>query len=201
MGWGSILKGLGKVGAGIAAPFTGGASLMAIPMIDAIGAGAGAASQASASNRGTKADLMLQQQGQLEQQLLAREAEKRDAQRSAYRAAMAGDYAANWKPLTRPAGVPSAGTQPMSQNAIDTGNMLYNQGRMRLGADDLNTRDSMSGMPAYRNLTNDKEFKKTLSPGFWEKLGGIVGAAGPALSRGFGGQQSPVMYGDPNEGR
>ncbi len=50
MGWGW----LGKLGAGIAAPFTGGASLAAIPVIDAIGAGLGGASQASANNRGQR---------------------------------------------------------------------------------------------------------------------------------------------------
>lgn len=51
MGWGSILGALGKVGAGIAAPFTGGASLAAIPMIDALGNVAGDAAKGSAGQR------------------------------------------------------------------------------------------------------------------------------------------------------
>lgn len=51
---------LGKLGAIGAAPFTGGASLSALPAIDAIGAGLGAASQGMASNRGA------QFQGQME---------------------------------------------------------------------------------------------------------------------------------------
>lgn len=58
MGWGSIL---GKIGAGVAAPFTGGASLMAIPAIDAIGSAAGAGSQASAQNRGSKLQALMDQ--------------------------------------------------------------------------------------------------------------------------------------------
>jgi hypothetical protein len=149
--------------------------------LDALGKGAGAASQAAASNRGTKAEIMMDTNALLEQQLLAREAEKRDAQKSAYRAAMMGDYTANWKPLGRPAGVPSMGYPEMTPRSIEAGNMLYNQGRMRLGADDLNSRDSMSGMPAYNDLTKNKEFMNTLSPGFWEKIGGIAGWAAPAV--------------------
>jgi hypothetical protein len=49
--WSGILKGIGKIGAVAASPFTAGASLAAIPAIDAIGAGLGAASEAQASNR------------------------------------------------------------------------------------------------------------------------------------------------------
>lgn len=63
--WGT----LGKIGAGIAAPFTGGASLAAIPAIDAIGAGLGAFSQGQAQNRGAK----FQGQMDLEQLLMARD--------------------------------------------------------------------------------------------------------------------------------
>jgi hypothetical protein len=50
-----FLKAVGLGAAGIAAPFTGGASLSAIPsLLGAGGAGAGAGSQGMASNRGTK---------------------------------------------------------------------------------------------------------------------------------------------------
>jgi len=42
---------LGKIGAGIAAPFTGGASLAAIPMIDALGQVAGGAAGGAANQR------------------------------------------------------------------------------------------------------------------------------------------------------
>lgn len=48
MAWGWLAK-LGAVGA---APFTGGASLAALPVIDGVGAALGAGSQASATNRG-----------------------------------------------------------------------------------------------------------------------------------------------------
>lgn len=51
MGFGGFLKGLGKIGAGIAAPFTGGASLGLIPAIDAIGGVLGGAAKGSADQR------------------------------------------------------------------------------------------------------------------------------------------------------
>jgi hypothetical protein len=47
----SFWKGLGKVGALVAAPFTGGASLAAMPMIDAIGSMATGAAAGSAASR------------------------------------------------------------------------------------------------------------------------------------------------------
>lgn len=51
MGWG-WLKPVAKLGSIAAAPFTGGASLAALPAIDAVGAAMGAGSQANANNRG-----------------------------------------------------------------------------------------------------------------------------------------------------
>lgn len=61
-----LLSILGKVGAGIAAPFTGGASLAAIPAIDALGRVASGASKGSADQRASENQLALQQ-GQLAQ--------------------------------------------------------------------------------------------------------------------------------------
>jgi hypothetical protein len=183
---------LGKIGAGVAAPFTGGASLAAIPAIDAASKALGSGSQAAASNRGTKAELMMDQNRDLEAQLLAREREKRDAQQQAYRAAMTGAHATSWKPLARPAGIPGS-YRPMDALGLDAGRMLNQQGRMRLGADDLNSRDSMSGMPAYRDLTKDKQFQKTLNPGFWEKLAGVGSAVLPLVGGAFG-KEDPRQY-------
>lgn len=197
MGWG-WLKSIGKIGAGIAAPFTGGASLAAIPAIDAIGAGAGAASQASASNRGTKAELLLDQNRDLEQQLLAREADKRAAQRQAYAAAMMGERGQSWSPLSRPAGVPGS-YNGLTDASRGVSSELFNQAMARMKAPDM---QAQSGVPAYRNLAQDPEFLKTMKPGFWEKFGGILGAGASA----YGAASRPPIggtrhYGDPNEGR
>lgn len=58
-----LLSTLGKLGAGIAAPFTGGLSTMAIPAIDALGSigkVAGGAAKGAADQRSTDAQLALQ---------------------------------------------------------------------------------------------------------------------------------------------
>jgi hypothetical protein len=185
MGW-SWLGKVGKIAAGVAAPFTGGASLSAIPAIDGISKGLASGSQAAASNRGTKAEIMMDQNAQLEQQLLAREQEKRQAQAQAYRAAMMGNYAQNYKPLSRPSGVP--GTYEATAGTGELGKILQKQAMTRLGASDLN---NMTGMQPYRNLANYEQFKKTLDPGFWEKLSGIGSVAAPILGGIFGGGSDP----------
>ena len=65
MGWGSILGAIGKVGATVAAPFTGGLSTLAIPAIDAIGQVTSGAAKGSANQR------LQENQGLLGQQSLA----------------------------------------------------------------------------------------------------------------------------------
>lgn len=57
-----LLSALGKIGAGIAAPFTGGMSLAAIPAIDAIGQVAGGAAKGSADRRMQENQMRLLQQ-------------------------------------------------------------------------------------------------------------------------------------------
>jgi len=185
MGWGNFFGTIGKIGAGIAAPFTGGASLMAIPAIDALSKGAGSASQSMASNRGTKAEMMMDQNRDLESQLLAREAEKREAQANAYKNAMRSDMAVNWKPTVRPEGIPNisynAGPSAAGRDIAST---MFNQSKSRLGAPDL---QNQQGMQAYRNLANDKEFGKTQKSGFWEKLLGIASGVAPIAGAYLGG--------------
>lgn len=183
MGWG-FLKGLGKIAAIGAAPFTGGASLTALPMIDGISNALGSGAQSAASNRGTKAELMLDQNSDLERQLIAREEEKRSAQGNAYRNAMLGSRAATWKPSARPSGVPGSYAQTNAQGANLAGNELFKQAMLRMQAKDM---QDQSGMPAYRNLANDKDFKKTMNPGFLEKLAGFGSAVTPLVGAAFGG--------------
>jgi hypothetical protein len=86
LGW---LKNLGKIGLTAAAPFTGGASLAGIPLMDMVGAGGKAlqgGSQAAASNRGTKFE------GQLD---FSRLMADRDAKNADLKAAADNDFVSN----------------------------------------------------------------------------------------------------------
>jgi hypothetical protein len=58
MGW---LSTLAKVGLGVAAPFTGGASLMGIPAVDAIGKMAGGVGSVAGGAAGAKSDQRMQE--------------------------------------------------------------------------------------------------------------------------------------------
>lgn len=98
MGWG-WLKPVAKIASVAAAPFTGGASLSALPAIDAlgsIGAATGAASQAQASNRGTQfggqldlMKLLMDRDQQYQDMQIAREKEGRAGSGDAFRQLMA----------------------------------------------------------------------------------------------------------------
>lgn len=108
MAWG-WLKGLGAIGAGVAAPFTGGASLSALGPLLAGGAGAAMSggSQQAASNRGAKFDgqldlqqLLMARDGQAFDQNLRREQEGRASGTDAWRKLMAAERVGN--PGARP---------------------------------------------------------------------------------------------------
>lgn len=98
MDW-SWLKPVAKIGLGVAAPFTGGASLLGIPAIDAIGAAAegvggalSAAGAAKAKNRGTELEaqtdlekLLMQRDQQYQGMAINREQEGRAGTQDAWR--------------------------------------------------------------------------------------------------------------------
>lgn len=180
MGFMDFFKPIAKVAAGVAAPFTGGASLAAIPALDALGKASGAAANSMASNRGTKAELMLDQNSSLEKELLAREQEKRDARKSSYRDMMVGNRTMNYQPLQRPEGIRGSYTSTSTTDGARTaGGALYNQALARMGAPDLSTYAANGGMPAYNNLANNPEFQGAQKSGFLEKLLGIGSVAAP----------------------
>jgi hypothetical protein len=199
MGWG-WLGTLGKVGAGIAAPLTGGASLAAIPAIDALSKSTGAASQAQASNRGTKAGLMMDQNSDLERELLARQQETRSARNDAYQNAIRGSIAYSYDPSKQFDGLPSkvphldvtGGTMGNPQ-AHAAGDELVKQSMNRLTQPDLQTAGGGS-MPAYRNLWNDPEFQKTLNPSLMEKILGYTSAFSPILGMALGKGENQSQY-------
>lgn len=132
-------------------------------------------SQAAAHNRGTTAELMLDQNSDLEKQLIAREEEKRKAQASGYANLMTGNRTANWHPIT--GGDPY---QDLNDEARAGGTELYNQGLARLTSPDLKT--GQSGMPAYNNLNNNQQFQDALKPGKMENITGNASWILPLVS-------------------
>ena len=198
----SIWSKIAKIGGFALAPFTGGVS---IPIgqavgggIDAFSRGAGSASQAQASNRGTKAELMLDQNTALERELIAREQEKREARDNAYKNAQRAAMAYNWQPTQAPSNIPvvrfGGGGVIGSPQAKAAGDELLKQSMNRLTQPDLQV-DGGGSMPAYKNLWEDPEFRKTLKPGIMERIMGYGSAFSPLvgalLNRGSSG-------GDPN---
>lgn len=165
----SFLSILGKLGAGVAAPFTGGASLGAIPLIDALGKGASSAAQGMASNRGTSAELTLDANKQFEDLLLRRELEKRTARNDALKQSVFASLLANYQPTARPAGVPqSAFSSGFGQPGNDALTFAAGDALTRLKAGDQ--------LPALQRPDLSKYMKSSL----WEKLLGIGGAAASA---------------------
>lgn len=181
MGWGTWAKIIGK---GALAFGTGGASLAmpGVGLASMVGDATSAASKSMASNRGAKTAAMLDQDRLLEEQLLAREAEKRHAQSSAYRSAMVGSHGVNYAPSMRPAGVPgsyqSTATTPEGRAAAGT---LYSEGMRRLLQPDL-----VSGTTNPILAQDKQRLNLPLDPSVWEK---ILGIAGPMLSA-YGAQQN-----------
>jgi hypothetical protein len=173
-----VLGFLGKVGKGALGLATGGLSNVAF---DAIGGGLGKASQAQASNRGTKAELMLDQNSALERELIARQQEKRSARDNAYTNAIRGSMAYNWKPTEGPPGinvVRFGGGAIGNPQARAAGDELLKQSMNRLTQPDL-TVDGGGSMPTYRNLAQDREFQQTLNPGIMERIFGVGSALLP----------------------
>ena len=164
----SLLSILGKLGAGVAAPFTGGASLSAIPLIDALGKGASSAAQSMAGNRGTAAELTLDANQQFEQQLLARELEKRTARNDALRQSVFGSLLAGYQAPTRPNGMPRAAFGNLGAVGTDAAQFAAQDALNRLRAGDM--------MPALQRPDLSKNTKSSI----WEKLLGIGGAAASA---------------------
>jgi hypothetical protein len=184
----SFWSNLAKIGGFAAAPFTGGASIplgmAAGGALDAFGKASGAAGQGMASNRGTKAELMLDEQSDFERQLLARELEKRAARSAAYRDAVVGAHGMNFQPAVRPGSVTTPSYyQPSAERQL-AAEELFRQGNRRLLQPDL---VNASAPPALQRLMDNPEFLRTLSPSIWEKLLGIAGVAAPAAGMFMGG--------------
>lgn len=176
---------LAKVGAVVAAPFTGGASLAALPLISAAGSALGGMADASAQNRG-EADRFNQNQDALR---LRMEQEKRESQNNAYRNALRGALAKNMQdasfdrsqlsssiPVIKLGG--SARPSAIGGDGREAGNVMNRQAMLEL----MN--------PSTPKLSEQKQ------AGFWEKLAGPLSlgmtAYGEAANRAPAGSAGPT---------
>lgn len=195
----SFLGTLGKIalgaGGAIAAPFTGGASLAAtLPsIIGAAGAGLGAASQASASNRGTQIDAALAQQREQDQQgqdyadqqqryeneLINREAEGRSAANDALKGVLRANYIKGRTSdyqgprVLGGATLPTFGFGPKASTADEIA------AATKYGADKaatINSGNTIAMPTAPATVTPFTIDPSLLKSGLLEKLGGLAGA-------------------------
>lgn len=158
---------LGKIGAGVAAPFTGGASLAAIPMIDAIGGAASAGSQAAASNRGTALQAMMDQDRMRMAAADQQRTGESDILKKLAQTAYLKSGGAQYGPTSTPAGMLPTfgfGPRPASAEQMAGASTLEQELQKRLTAPPMQLQDYASKM----------------KPGFWEKFGGILGAGAGA---------------------
>lgn len=169
----SFWSGLLKVGAGVAAPFTGGASLAAVPMIDAIGAGVNGATQAAAANRGTKlqatmdADMMRMRADEQNRAAMG------DATKKLAQAAYIGRGGASFTPTTpySYSFAPSGASDAQKQGAA-----LMEQEMLK----------------RMKNPVGVSDYDKAGKMGFWEKLGNVVGPAASMFGAAMGGNKSKL---------
>lgn len=167
---------LGKIGAVGAAPFTGGASLAALPAIDAISAGLGGAAQGMASNRGAKFQgqldlerLLMDRDQQAFNNSIAREQEGRAGSSDAFRKLMASGRVLN--PAARPNVSPYAAPPRMASDA-------ERSGASALQAEVLARLQGGNPIGAFQQRPVNID-PKLLNPGILERIFGI---ASPVLS-------------------
>lgn len=187
--WGTLGKIGAAVGAGVAAPLTGGASLASLPTILGAGSAAlGAISQGKANNRGAEfagqldlERLLMDRDQQTFNNQITREQEGRASGNDAWRRLMAAQR------------VLSPGAKPQLSPYSIAPRMAT--GAERQGADAM-TQEVMArlmgGNPIpevqARPMNVDP---KLLKPGFWESLAGYGSLGAGVLGR-MGGTSSPI---------
>lgn len=184
--WAGLLKGVAKGAAGVAAPFTGGASLAAIPMIDAIGSGLGAASNSMTNNRSQQGNIEDEKLrlGQTQERnyfdtLLEADKQKNANAQSAFKRLLNVTYMGNPDAHVTSPGIagkysraiagPSAAQVEMANGPLR--DETYN--RATYGTDPL------QGQTPTR-VQDYSAMDKTGKSSIWEKLLGIGGAASSA---------------------
>lgn len=194
--WGGLGKVLGAVAPIAAAPFTGGASLAALPgILGAAGQGLGALSQGQAQNRGAQFEgqlalekLLMERDQQGFSNAIAREQEGRAGSTDAFRKLLAAQRVSN--PGARPQLSPySVAPRQATGAELQGADALTQEVLARLTGG-----NPIPQFSAHQNVVDPK----LLKAGFWEKLAGYGGAGLTALSA-F--KQPPlVMSGVPKGG-
>lgn len=202
--WGT----LGKIGGAIAAPFTGGASLIASDVLSNIGRTVGKGTDQAAQNRGAETEAQLYRdqiammsQQQNEQNIIQRaklemeqKAADAKAREDAGRTAMRADAVKNWKPAARPEGVSNISfTSAPGEGGIAAANEMERQALIRQLKGESYTQ--LPEMAAPYSVSPVKQ------AGVMEQIGNW---AAPILS-GYGAlrqkqKQAPISYGDANRG-
>lgn len=200
-----FLSGLGKVlgvaGAGLAAPFTGGASLAALgPILGAAGAGLGAASQAKANNRGEQyggqldlEQLLMARDSQNQNMNIAREQEGRAGQTDAFRKLLSAQHLLT--PATQTHLSPYSATPRTATDAERGGaDALTEQVLARLQGG-----NPIAPVESRPITANDAAFRvdpRLLQAGSGEQIGGWLSAILPSLGM-LSRPKPPVMSGVP----
>lgn len=175
--WGSLAKIGGAVGAGIAAPLTGGASLTALPTIlGGAGAALGAASQGMASNRGSQFDGQLA----LQRLLMDRDQQGQDLAIARQQEGRAGTSDA-WRKLLSAQHTLSPGARP----SLSPYSMAPRQATEaeRSGADAL-TQEVMARLQGGNPIPEVKQSPLQVDPKLLKgsKTESILGWLSPALT-------------------
>lgn len=186
--WSGLLKGLGAAGAAAAVPFSGGASLTALPSILGIaGAGLAGASQGAASNRGNKFEgqlglqsLLMQRDQQNFQNSIAREQEGRAGATDAWRKLLSAQHTLS--PAAMPNITPYAAAQRMPTDAERTG-------ADALTAEVLKRLQGGNPIAPFQQSPNGVD-PSLLDPGLFER---IAGYASPVLTGLSALQQRPPL--------
>ena len=200
--WGKIAKIAGIAGAGVAAPFTGGASLGVIPtLIGAGGAAISGATEQAAQNRAgqVSADVAQQQLRQQQQDAYERAIEASRKERGdAIKQLATSEYRANAQPYTPPtfhSNVTGKDFTPATPANIGTPGPMSEFERQ--GTAGLQ-QELMKRLSGEQNLPpNPYEHPYTIDPkllkqSVWEKLGNILGPAATAYGT-LAGQQQPQV--------
>jgi len=176
--WGT----LGKIGAGIAAPFTGGASLAAIPAIDAIGGALGGGASAAKEGRLSEAQLQALINAQNNRAQVDAANFNAGQEGSLIRRALAAQMIGDLKRPTDPRARFGGGeVSPVLQQLL----ARYGQGAQdQLASGSFRVSPQMSGIP---------------KSGLLEKIGGAAGIGGGILGAlGRLNQPKPPIYGPGN---
>ena len=182
MGWGGFLKGLGKIGSVVAAPFTGGASLAALPAIDAAGEMLGGGAAAAKEGRMSEAQLQALITGQNNRSQLDAAQFNAGQEGSLIRRALAARMVGDLKPPTDPRARFGGGdVSPVLKAMLERYGGMADQSVMGGG---YKVQPQMAGIP---------------KSGAMEKIGGAAGTAGGIL--GILGKlkpSKPPVYGPGN---